>query len=57
MGATKSVFKYKCALGHVTTKLYPLGTRIDDYDETSCVECLRPAYIVFACFTSAEKKK
>ena len=45
----------------MTTKSFPLGTRIDDYDETTCKECLdkqelKAAYIVFAGFTSAEKK-
>jgi hypothetical protein len=43
------------------TKSFPLGTRIDDYDETTCAVCLdkgevKPMYIVFAGFTSAEKK-
>jgi hypothetical protein len=61
MGATRSVFKYKCAAGHLMTKVLPLGTRVDDYDETTCKDCLdqgevKPAYIVFAGFTSAEKK-
>ena len=57
MGATKRRFTFKCSKGHLTQKLFMLGTRIDDYDETTCVECLkslevRPAYIVFADFTS-----
>jgi len=61
MGATRSLFKYKCEKGHLTTKTFPLGTRINDYDETTCKECLdqqevKTAYIVFAGFTSAEKK-
>jgi len=61
MGATRSVFKYKCEAGHLMTKSFPLGTRIDDYDETTCAVCLdkgevKPMYIVFAGFTSAEKK-
>jgi hypothetical protein len=62
MGATRSLFKYKCVSGHVTTKVFALGTRINDYDETTCPECLKqgdvkPTYIVFAGFTSAEKTK
>ena len=61
MGATRGLFKYKCEKGHVTTKSYPLGTRIDDYDETTCKECLgrgelKTAYIVFAGWTSEHKK-
>ena len=57
MGATRSLFKYKCLRGHVTTKAFALGTRIDDYDEVTCPTCLKQgdmelAYIVFAGFTS-----
>jgi len=61
MGATRRRFIFKCAKGHITQKTFMLGTRIDDYDETTCEACLknlevRPAYIVFADFTSTGAK-
>jgi hypothetical protein len=53
MGATKRTFQYKCARGHIMEKVFPLGTRFDDYDETTCPECLKtldvkPTYLISA---------
>jgi hypothetical protein len=61
MAATRQRFTFKCSKGHITEKFFRLGTRIDDYDETTCAECLksmevRPAYIVFVDFTSTGAK-
>jgi hypothetical protein len=61
MATTKQRFTYKCANGHVTEKVFPLGTRFDDYDETTCLECLngskvKPTYLVFAEAVSAGAK-
>ena len=61
MGATRRRFTFKCIKGHLTQKFFMLGTRIDDYDETTCEECLksmevRPAYIVCADFISTGAK-
>jgi hypothetical protein len=62
MGATRSIFKYKCEKGHLSEKTFPLGTRHDDYDETTCAECLHHnevnfAYLIFATATSAKEQK
>jgi hypothetical protein len=53
MARIRHLFIFKCAKGHVMQKTYPLGTRFDDYDETTCLECLkkiglRPSYLIFA---------
>jgi hypothetical protein len=61
MGTTKQRFIFKCAKGHITQKLFMLGTKIDEYDETTCDECLkslevRPAYVVSVDFTSTGAK-
>lgn len=53
MGATRNLYTYKCWKGHVTEKSFPLGTRYDDEDELTCLECLKQnevktAYLVFA---------
>ena len=61
MGATGRTFVYKCTKGHVTKKSFPLGTKFDDEDETTCSECLKksdlkPAYLVWAENTSAGAK-
>ena len=53
MGKIRSQFMYKCKSGHVTEKTFPLGTRYDDYDETTCLKCLEQqevatAYLVYA---------
>lgn len=62
MAATRRRFTFKCELGHLTEKYFMLGTRIDDYDETTCETCLkdlfvRPAYIVRVDFCSTEEQK
>jgi len=51
MATTRRRFTFKCELGHITEKFFMLGTRINDYDETTCETCLkdlfvRPAYVV-----------
>ena len=53
MAKTRRLFSYKCKNGHVMHKWFPLGTRIDDHDETKCATCskagdVRTAYVVFA---------
>lgn len=53
MGKTGNLFTYKCLKGHLTEKTYPLGTRYDDEDETTCLKCLEQqnvtvAYLIFA---------
>lgn len=53
MSRIRRLFTFKCVKGHVMEKTYPIGTRLDDYDETTCTECLnasevKPAYLVFA---------
>ncbi len=60
MPATRRRFTFKCAKGHLTQKLFMLGVSIEDYDETTCEECLksmevRPAYIIGADFTSGAR--
>jgi hypothetical protein len=63
MAGTRRVFVFKCSKGHITEKFFMLGTRIDDYDETTCIECLgaqevRPAYVISVDFCAgAEMKK
>jgi hypothetical protein len=62
MGATKRLFTYKCENGHVTEKVFPLGTRFDDYDETTCPECLKtlevkPTYLVYATAISVGERR
>jgi len=61
MAATRRRFIFKCAKGHLTQKFFMLGVSIEDYDETTCEECLkgmevRPAYIVSADFTTSGAK-
>lgn len=53
MAATQRLFIYKCIKGHVTQKLFPLGTRFDTSDEITCVQCFdsgefQKAYLVYA---------
>jgi hypothetical protein len=54
MGRTRHLFIFKCSKGHETEKIFPLGTRLEDYDETTCAECLKTnvvarAFVVFIC--------
>jgi hypothetical protein len=61
MPRTRHLFRFKCANGHVTEKSFPLGTRLEDEDETTCVECLKrgilkPAYVIFIEPEPKEKK-
>ena len=56
MGRTRHRFIFKCEQGHVTYEMFPLGTKFDDHDETTCQECLKTqnvkrAYLVYAEFT------
>lgn len=61
MARTKNLWIFKCAKGHKIETLYPLGTPIEDVDETTCAECLKTgaverAYVVFICPAPKEKK-
>ena len=52
MGGIRQVYTFKCPQGHITTEIFPGGTKVDDHDEISCVECLKAdvlemAYVVF----------
>ena len=52
MAKIRRCFSYKCEKGHVMTKWFPLGTRVDDFDEATCAQCLKTgdvgiAYVVF----------
>lgn len=54
MSSTRHLYLFKCPKGHKTEKAYPLGTRLDDIDETTCAECMKnhvvmTAYVVFIC--------
>lgn len=61
MARVRQLYTYKCSKGHVMKREFPLGTRIDDQDETTCVECYDkdhkkvPAYVVFMEFTQASR--
>jgi hypothetical protein len=62
MGKTRSLFIYKCTRGHVTERTFPLGTKYDGEDETTCMPCLdsgdlNTAYLVWAEPTSAREKR
>lgn len=62
MGATQRLFIYKCVAGHLTEKVFPLGTRFDDHDETTCQECLlsldvKPTYLISADAISAGERR
>jgi hypothetical protein len=55
------IFHYKCAKGHLMQDRFPLGTRLDDYNEATCRECLKksevmPTYLVWACCTSDKEE-
>lgn len=54
MAKTMRRFLYKCVKGHVTSKLFPLGTRLDDYDETTCLKCLDNSEVKAAYLISAD---
>lgn len=61
MGKTRSLFLYKCVRGHLTEKTFPLGTRYDEYDETTCLKCLeqhdvKAAYLIYAKPTNTGAK-
>jgi hypothetical protein len=52
MSSARHLYVFKCVKGHKTEKAYPLDTRLDDIDETTCAECLKnyevtTAYVVF----------
>lgn len=61
MARVRQLYTYKCSKGHVMKRTFPLGTRIDDEDETTCIECydkdgkLMTAYVVNVEFTSGKK--
>lgn len=62
MGKTRSLFIYKCARGHVTERTFPLRTKYDGEDETTCMTCLdsgdlNTAYLVWAEPTSVREKR
>jgi hypothetical protein len=54
MGTTRRRFIYKCEQGHLTTKIFPLGTRLDDEDETTCLECLKVSEVKATYLISAD---
>ena len=61
MSGIKHLYTFKCLKGHVTAKMFPPGTRLDDHDETTCTECLKAnevktAYVIFV-ESKPEKKK
>lgn len=44
----KLVYTFKCDRGHVTERVFPPGTRVDDNDETTCDECLKSSVVATA---------
>lgn len=59
MAATRRMFAYKCSKGHLTSATFPLGTRMDDFDERPCTECIKvdvleTAYLIYVDVTNGE---
>ena len=54
MGATRTVFEFKCPKGHRSEERYPPGTSYETHGHILCPECLKAdvvnrAYLIFAC--------
>jgi hypothetical protein len=61
MAGLRHRYTFKCEVGHETEKIFPPGTRIDENDETTCLECLKKgdlktAYVIFICSMPAKGK-
>lgn len=50
-------FTFKCTKGHITERVYPPGTRIEDNDETTCEKCLGVSEVTIAYVIGVESVK